>query len=283
MVYYNEIADVQLLSNLGELLTREELHQQTRYHFADDRKRYLVTRATVRTVLSRYASIAAGDWTFADNEYGRPEITNGHPEAAGLCFNITHARGLIALAISRHRALGIDVENLNERPASISIAQRLFSPVEATELARLPQELLHHRFLEYWTFKESYIKARGMGLSLPLDQFSFHFPHERAVRLAIDPQLGDDGNRWRFWQFQPAPDYLLALCAERTDGDTATITVRKTVPTLFDETVEPAWLKTSDFAQELTRSGNEAAIKKTPAEISGGGSSQLPPLATGVG
>lgn len=245
LCYYNEIADVQLLSNLRELLTSEELHEQTRFHFADDRKCYLVTRAMVRTVLSRYASIAAGDWTFANNEYGRPEITNGHHEAAGLCFNITHARGLIALAISRHRALGIDVENLVERPASVIIAEQLFSPVEAAELAAAPQELRHHRFFEYWTFKESYIKARGMGLSLPLDQFSFHFPHERAVRIAIDPQLGDDANRWSFWQFQPAPAYLLALCAQRTGGDAPTITVRRTIPTVFDETVEPAWLKTS--------------------------------------
>ena len=46
-----------------------------------------------------------------------------------------------------------------------------------------------YRFFEYWTFKEAYIKARGMGLSLPLDKFSFQYPDDHAVEIAIDPEL----------------------------------------------------------------------------------------------
>ncbi len=227
LAFYNQITDVALLSNLRLLLNEAERQQAQRFHFPDDRQRYLVTRAMVRTVLSRYVDVAPADWVFSKNEYGRPEIVN--EAAAGLNFNISHSRGLIALGISRQRIVGVDVENLTTRQVSDGIAERFFSPDEAAELASVPAAQRQDRFFEYWTFKESYIKARGMGLSIPLEQFGFHFPDERSVGLRIDPQLGDDAERWCFWQFRPTPGYLLAVCAERLTGHAPTLSARKLV------------------------------------------------------
>ncbi|CAM3146065.1 4'-phosphopantetheinyl transferase family protein [Janthinobacterium lividum] len=245
LAYYNEIGNPQLQSQLRELLSDAERGQEKRFHFADDRLRYLVTRAMVRTVLSRYATVAPNDWEFALNAYGRPDIAPHH-DVRGLCFNISHTRDLITLAVSRHCGLGVDVENLAVRRPALEIANLFFSPVEAAELASLNQERRRDRFFEYWTLKESYSKARGMGLSLPLDQFSFHFPNERLVRLSIDAKLGDIESRWRFWQCRPTPNHLLALCAERQSGAIPLITVREVVPTLRDVIIETEWLKTSD-------------------------------------
>jgi len=117
------------------------------------------------------------------------------------------------------------------RQGSAHVADRFFSPMEVEMLGTVPSHQRHDRFFEYWTFKEAYIKARGMGLSLPLDRFSFHFAGERDVRLSIEPDLGDDPNRWTFWQYRPTPDYLLALCAERLHGAPPAIHIRKIVPT----------------------------------------------------
>jgi 4'-phosphopantetheinyl transferase len=126
--------------------------------------------------------------------------------------------------------LGVDVENVLAREVSIDIADRFFAPTEVAALAVVPSDLQQARFFEYWTFKESYIKARGMGLSIPLDKFSFHYPHDQAVELAIHPELADDPARWRFWQFRPTPDYLVAVCAERYDAHSSAIVVRKVIP-----------------------------------------------------
>ena len=246
LAFYLEIVDERLLSRLRGLLSEAERQQEQRFHFADDRKRYLVTRAMVRTVLSRYAPVAPVDWTFSPNRYGRPEIASTPEEALGLSFNISHTRGLIALGVTRHRALGVDVENVVARRISMGIANRFFSPAEVAELSRIPPEQQQERFFEYWVFKESYIKARGIGLSIPLDQFSFSFPHERAVRMAIEPPLGDDASRWSFWQCRPAPEYLLAICAERLNGAAPTVTIRKMIPTETDEALYPQFLKTSE-------------------------------------
>jgi 4'-phosphopantetheinyl transferase len=246
LAFYDDIVDARMLADMGALMNAAEREQQARFHFADDRKRYLVTRALVRSVLSHYAAVAPRDWVFSPNAYGRPAIANRDPDAQDLRFNLSHTRGLVALAVGRQRELGVDVEHLATRHVSPDIADSFFAPQEAAELARMPAARVHDRLFEYWTFKESYIKARGMGLSLPLDKFAFRFPHARAVRVDIDPALDDHADRWTFWQYRPGADYLLALCAQKLDGTPAVVTTRKVVPTAGFEPFACAVERTSD-------------------------------------
>jgi 4'-phosphopantetheinyl transferase len=152
---------------------------------------------------------------------------------------------LIALAVAVHRAVGVDVESVQARETSPETLERFFAPAEATALAMVGRNQRQDRFLEYWTLKESYIKARGMGLSLPLDKFSFAFPNDRSIRLSIQPELADDPARWQFWQFRPTPDFLLALCAERLDSGSTDVVVRKTVPMTSEATIVVERLRTS--------------------------------------
>ncbi len=247
LTYYDDIVDERQLANLCEFLNPEEVSQESRFYFADDRKRYLVTRAMARMILSRYAPIAPERWVFSKNAYGRPEIANRVDEVRGLSFNISHTRGLIVLAVTRGRDLGIDVENVVARRTSIDIADRFFSAVEVTELYRVPPDRQQDRFFEYWTFKESYIKARGMGLSLPLDRFSFEFPRQNAVRISIHPELGDQAERWSFWQCRPTADYLMAICAERSAGGPLAISMRKFNPLVSEVHIVPEFLKTTEL------------------------------------
>lgn len=228
------------------LLNREELAQEPRFYFAKDRQRYLVTRALVRTVLSRYISISPREWIFTTNAYGRPEIVNEQARNQDMVFNISHTDSLIVLAVTQQRALGVDVENLQAREAAIDIADHYFAAEEVAELNAAPRHEQQYRFFEYWTFKESYIKARGMGLSLPLDKFSFHYPGDHAVEIAIHPELADDSSRWHFWQFQPSPEYLVAVCAERLGMESPRFVVRKAVPLLSEKELIHEFLRVSD-------------------------------------
>ena len=97
----------------------------------------------------------------------------------------------------------------------------------------------------YWTLKESYIKARGMGLSIPLDQFGFHFPGAAQVGIKIQPVLQDDAGRWRFWQLRPHVDFLAALCVERTRPDRPQLIMRSIVPLSSEHSIDCALLSTS--------------------------------------
>lgn len=235
LAFYDQIEDERLHAAYRELLCSEERAQEPRFHFARDRRRYLVTRALVRTVLSRYISIDPKQCTFSPNAYGRPDIVNAEAAAAGLSFNISHTHSLIVLGVTQGRELGIDVENVVARAAPLDVADRYFAPGEVAVLRAAPRHEQQHRFFEYWTFKESYIKARGMGLSLPLDKFGFRYPDDRAVEIAIDAELADDAARWQFWQFRPMPEYLVALCAERVGAAPPKVIARKIVPLLGEE------------------------------------------------
>jgi 4'-phosphopantetheinyl transferase len=180
------------------------------------------------------------EWTFSTNAYGRPQISNSFELSSTVRFNISHTHSLIVLAMTRDREVGVDVENVEDRTVSMDIADRFFAPEEAAALAQVPGELQQERFFEYWTFKESYIKARGMGLSLPLEKFAFHYPGDRLVRIAIHADLMDDPHRWHFWQLRPTPKYLLAVCAERLPRQALPrLIVRQVVPMRGEQLLAP--------------------------------------------
>lgn len=242
---YDEIDDERMHEAYRALFNEQEKRQELQFYFAKDRRRYLVTRALVRIVLSRYQSVSPKDWIFSTNAYGRPEIANAGMSGARLSFNISHTHSLIVLGVTRGRALGVDVENICTRAVSIDIADRFFSPAEVAVLAGVPPSQQQARFFEYWTFKESYIKARGMGLSIPLDKFSFHYPHDGAVEIVIHPELKDDPARWQFWQFRPMPEYLVAICAERVDPQSPAIVVRRAIPMGVETMIAPTFSRTS--------------------------------------
>jgi 4'-phosphopantetheinyl transferase len=245
LVDYDEIADERLHAAYRDLLDAAERNQEPRFYFERDRRRYLVTRALVRSVLSRYLAIDPRECLFSTNAYGRPDVANSQPDEGCLSFNISHTHSLIVLGVTRGRALGVDVENVSARQVSIDIADRYFAPPEVAALRARPAHEQQDRFFEYWTFKESYIKARGMGLSLPLDKFSFHYGDDRSVAIAIEPELADDPARWQFWQFRPSPEYLVAICAERVGAGAPRLIVRQAIPMQSERPLVPEFLRVS--------------------------------------
>jgi 4'-phosphopantetheinyl transferase len=205
--------DACLASRYRALLTQHELAQHARFHFEKDRHRCLVTRALVREVLSRYAPVDPREWRFEANRYGKPHIVVPAHLAKRIAFNISHTDGLVIVAVSLARALGVDAECMQRR-AAIEVAERFFSTLEVRSLQRLSPQAQAMRFWELWTLKESYIKARGLGLSIALDRFAFHLDEPRSVAIEFAPDFDDVPSRWQFWQMRPTEHHLLALCVE---------------------------------------------------------------------
>ena len=244
-VFFDQVRNPVLLGRCRELMTDAERRQEQRFYFEADRRRYLLTRALVRTTLSRYAAVAPERWSFSSNLYGRPGISSDDSMARRLSFNVAHTHSLIVLAVTLDHTLGVDVENVL-RPAGLDFADHCFSRAEVAALNALPAYMRHDRFFDHWTLKEAYIKARGMGLSLPLDQFGFHFQGDSRVDLFISPKLNDVASRWRFWQVRPSAEYVMALCVERTSDSGWVLQARRDVPLGDEETVTYTILRTSE-------------------------------------
>ncbi len=237
--YISEIRKDSLWPRYDALLSGEERARQARFRFAADQRRFLVTRALVRTVLSRYAAVRPQDWCFCAGPHGRPAISAPSPVPA-LEFNISHSSDLVMLGITSGRALGIDAESFEAREADIDGLDRYFAPQESAALLALPPAARRRRFFELWTLKESYIKARGLGLAIALDAFRFELTGERGLALHMRPQLGDSPRGWRLWQLEPRCGYLAAVCAARGEEASPRIAVREVVPLAFDSIVDIA-------------------------------------------
>ncbi len=212
-----------------KFLSSEEARRADRFLQPDDAMRFVVGRALARTMLSSYVNGAdPRDWLFVIDPHGRPELAGRPARAPDLRFNLTHTPGLVACAVTVGREVGVDVERI-ERQVTHEIPERFFSPREVSDLRALPETDQHTVFFDYWTLKESYIKARGLGLALPLRHFSFVLAPGRAPVIRFEPELDDDAASWQFAQFRPTSEHRLAV-AVRRQGSDLPITVKQVVP-----------------------------------------------------
>ncbi len=214
------------------LLSPDERTRHARFLNERARHEYLITRALCRTVLSRYAAVAPTDWRFRANQWGRPEIDCPSPEYADLRFNLSNTRGLVVCAVAQGGEIGVDVELIDRAGSLLEIADRFMAPVEARDIAGLPPNAQALRFFTYWTLKEAYIKARGMGLSIPLDKFWFLLDAASPARLVLAPDMDDTAAGWAFAQLQPTNRHLLAVARRHPAGAPAgfDLDVRRIVP-----------------------------------------------------
>ena len=201
------VSDPARLRRSEALMSPDERARHARFVFPADRHVYLVARALVRTTLSQYADVEPQAWTFRTGPHGRPEIA-GPAGVPPLRFSLSHTTGLVALAVALQVDVGLDIEGINERASGLDIARHYFAPAEADELEALPPERQGRAFLEYWTLKEAYIKATGLGLSMPLKSFAFELTDPPAIRF--DAGTGDP-REWHFLRLDLSPRHVSAL------------------------------------------------------------------------
>jgi 4'-phosphopantetheinyl transferase len=201
------------VQSLQRTLAADELSRVERLNFPRDRQRFIVARGTLRAILSRYLDMDPGQLRFRYGDHGKPSVvpTSGQET---LHFNLSHSNGLALYAVARDRQIGIDLERMCPVAEAEQIAERFFSAREKAVFRTLPADLKCEAFFTCWTRKEAYIKARGAGMSLPLDQFDVSLiPGEPAVLLSTrgDPR---EALRWSLRELTPGPGYVAALVVE---------------------------------------------------------------------
>jgi 4'-phosphopantetheinyl transferase len=197
-----------------ELLSADERRRQEALLQEPSRLRHLAAWALARTVLSRYAEIEPSGWRFSRGPYGRPEIerTRGGPE---LRFNLSHTADLAVCLVTSQVDVGVDVETTQRKPQMVRLADRFFDPQEARDVRERSGSARADRFFCYWTLKEAYSKARGRGLSIPLDHAAFRFDQRNTIEVHFAPELEDAEGEWQFEVLRPLRDYLLAAAIRR--------------------------------------------------------------------
>lgn len=195
-----------------ELLSSDEMERARRFRFAWLSERFVCDHARLRLLLSGYLDQEPQTLRFVENAQGKPRI---HDPVCRLRFNMSHTEGLTLMAFCLDAEIGVDVEKLRVIEDCDQLAAMNFSSTENIALQAQPESERNAAFLRCWTRKEAYIKARGEGLSLPLDGFSVTLgKHEQAALTHCAWDMNEPA-RWMLQDLQPLPGYAGALAIER--------------------------------------------------------------------
>lgn len=199
--------------NLLETLSVEEAERAGRFRFSRDRERFVRARGLLRALLGRYLDADPAGLRFRSNDYGKPALA-GEWEGSSINFNLSHSHDVVLYAFALGREVGVDVEHIRPEFAGEEIAARFFAEPEVEALRHTPDEARVAAFFSCWTRKEAYIKARGEGLSCPLDSFAVSVDAEvRDVALDVFGNSGES-RRWTITSLIPATGYVAAVAAE---------------------------------------------------------------------
>lgn len=213
-LFTSDVRGAAWLAYCESILSGAERERARRRVSMEDRQMFVLSHGFLRSVLSRYAAMAPQDWVFSVSAHGKPGIAN--PAHGGsLQFNLSHTRGAVAVAVARGASLGVDIEQVRQDPEAVSLAQRFFSAREAADVCRGTLSERSSTFYRYWTLKEAYLKARGEGLSVPLDQFGFVFQAPDRIGFAAETALDANPSDWRFCHTALAQDHVLSVCVGR--------------------------------------------------------------------
>jgi 4'-phosphopantetheinyl transferase len=198
------------------LLSSDEQVRADRFRFEQERQRFIVGRGILRIILGRYLNSPPEKIEFAYHARGKPFLSDGLLPP-GLRFNLSHSEEMALLAVVQNREVGIDIEYLRPSLEVDKLASQFFSPAERAELVALPSYKKLRSFFSGWTRKEAYLKARGEGMTYPLDQFTVSMDCDKPARLLNVKDDPRELTRWSFHMLAPAPGYIATLVVEGYD------------------------------------------------------------------
>lgn len=207
------------LVSLHHILSGDERSRATRFYFQRDRERYIVGHALLRLLLAHYLASSPEQIRFEDGSHGKPALAPPYKQS-GLRFNLSHSGDRVVVGITRGRELGVDVEYMDRRRASLDLASRFFAPPEVENLQALPTEMQLAGFFNCWTRKEAFIKGTGKGLAQGLDTFAVSLTPGESARLLWVKDDPVEAARWSLAAldlFALGPGYAGAVAAEGND------------------------------------------------------------------
>lgn len=193
---------------LARLLNDDERQRAKRFRFEEHHRRFIVRRGVLRLILAHYTRMAPEAICFTSNATGKPGLDS--PAAVrALKFSGSSSQAFGAVALAYDRELGLDLEQVRPDRDHALIAGE-FSVHEAAWLRRLEPERRKAAFFDLWTCKEAYLKGKGLGLSVPLDQFTIAID-SASPRLTWSALDVADPDLWSLYRLNLDPGFAACL------------------------------------------------------------------------
>lgn len=202
--------------NLFGFLSVDEHERARRFHFEKDQRRFIVARGILRKILGDYLGVNPIDICFEYNQFGKP-ILAPVPDNDNVCFNISHSDAYALYAINRRKKIGIDIERVRDEVVFMEIAQKFFSQNEINSLESINKNKRAELFFQYWTRKEAFIKARGEGISFPMEKCDVSFINGSSLLPVTLQDNNIDSSGLYVQDLFPGNDYAAAIAVEGND------------------------------------------------------------------
>lgn len=168
---------------LLEYVSETKKKQVNKYNRFIDAERTLIGAVMARYALCKRLKIKNSDLVFDLNKYKKPIVIKPNE----IHFNISHSGSWVVCVVDDNK-IGVDVEIV--RPINFIIAKKFFSQKEYTYLLNQNEKMKLKYFYRLWTLKESYIKAEGKGMSIPLNSFTINETNN-CIQVYDDGKLQD--------------------------------------------------------------------------------------------
>ncbi|MFD1162101.1 4'-phosphopantetheinyl transferase family protein [Hwangdonia seohaensis] len=196
-----------IIENLKHLIDMDEKQKASKFRFKKDQNIFIIARGALRFLSAFYLNMDAKEIEFKYGEYGKPEYNFD----SDLKFNISHSGEIIVLSFVKNFEIGVDIEKIKDNFDVFEIASNFFSTLEIETLKKVPKEKQVEYFYRCWTRKESFIKAKSVGLSFPLDSFSVCIHSDKKTELLETKWDAAEKHQWKLFTFSRQPDYLGAI------------------------------------------------------------------------
>lgn len=201
----NDCRDLSMWRNLLCMLPKEKQTRIKKFIKVDDLKRAILSELLIRSLICSRLKMDNRHINFRFNKYGKPFVEEIH----GFYFNISHSQDWVVCAIDS-TDIGIDIEKIE--PVDINIARRFFTNEEYMGLCEKNNYEKQEYFFRLWTCKESYVKAIGKGLSIPLNSFHVNLGKRITVFNKNNNLITHQIN-----QYIIERDYITSVCSTNDD------------------------------------------------------------------
>lgn len=198
------------IEGLRSVLSPGEKKKASYYKFEPIQHNYIVSQAVLRILLSSYLDVKPVDIKLGVHKKGKPFLVND----VSLFFNISNSHGICVYAFTRNAEIGIDIEKIRDLPDINQLIDKNLTTREKKYFQKDPDNKLS-RFFQFWTIKESYLKAIGEGMRLTPENLEFSLDNG-AIRLQ-SVNYGFDAADWQFKGFTREGNYMGALTYKGKD------------------------------------------------------------------
>lgn len=199
------------MKKLSEFISEDKRCRLNKYRKQEDRIRGLYGELLIRKMIIEKFKIKNNDIFFRTNKYGKPFLI-GRDD---IYFNVSHS-GEYVVSCLDNKPIGIDVEMIKTIEFE-DIIEKFFTIKERDyilgENSSFTLDEKIARFYEVWTYKESFLKCIGKGLSIPLNSFSMCFDKENKIRV----HTKESDNRFLFKEIKLNKRYKMSICSEGND------------------------------------------------------------------